>query len=106
MSAAAQQKSAAAPAIDVERSDARLLSYVEFAMMTALDLTADQAREQAEKTTQALRAVAGGQSIYIPAPDMKLRNQAIRAQWTGNNLVALAHQYGLSTKQVARIISA
>lgn len=55
-----------------------------------------------------LRHMAGGDTLYIAktssTEDKAQRNKIIRAQFTGNNLVELAARFGLTDRQIRRIV--
>jgi len=51
-----------------------------------------------------VRNEVGGSEVYIPAPSKRARNEAIRSEFRGNNLNELAQKYGLSRRQVERIV--
>lgn len=50
-----------------------------------------------------LRALAGGDDLYIPAAEKHLRDEAIRREFNGRNIEEVRKKYGLSRSQVYRI---
>ena len=56
----------------------------------------------------ALTDLCGGQSLYIPKPESLRRDgrdREIRARFNGGNYRALAAQFGLSERQIRKIIN-
>ena len=91
-------------AIDEERSDARLIGCLQKVYIDGFSLTPEAAISMAIKTSEWMRKTTGGQTMYIPAPDLTQRNQAIRSRFTGNNHKLLATEYGLSVRRVYEIL--
>ena len=58
----------------------------------------------ADEIAVEVRNEVGGSELYIPSPSRHARNAAIRAEFRGNNLDELARKYGLSRRQVERIV--
>lgn len=59
----------------------------------------------ATEITQQIQIEVGGQEIYIPAQDKTERNQAIRREFSGNNIDQLAKKHGISCRQVRNIVA-
>lgn len=59
----------------------------------------------ADQITIELRREAGGAPVYIPAPFRAARNAEIRGKFRGNNHDELAMKYGISRRQVERIVA-
>lgn len=58
----------------------------------------------AEAITRGLRARVGGQDIYIPAPDKRERDAAIRREFNGRNLEFVCRRYGISKSRLYEIV--
>lgn len=52
------------------------------------------------------RREVGGAPLYVPAIDKDQRNAAIRGAFKGNNYDELAHEWGLSRRQIQNIVNA
>lgn len=68
-------------------------------------LTELAASALADEIALEFRNEVGGSEIYIPSPNRRARNEAIRAEFRGNNLDDLARKYRLSRRQVERIVN-
>lgn len=68
-------------------------------------LTEAVASALADEIAVEVRNEAGGSEIYIPSPSREARNLAIRQKFRGNNLDELADEFGLSRRQVERIVN-
>lgn len=52
----------------------------------------------------ALRDMAGGSEIYIPAPDKNLRDEEIVRKFNGRNVKELAREFRLSRRRIYGIL--
>lgn len=52
-----------------------------------------------------LRTLAGGDDLYIPAAEKRLRDESIRREFNGRNLQEVRAKHGLSARQIYRIVS-
>ena len=62
----------------------------------------------AQEMIEALAALFGGTTLYVPKLDeakREARNAVIFSEFTGRNFDALCHRYDLSTRQLRRIIA-
>ena len=59
----------------------------------------------ADEIALEIRNEAGGSDIYIPAPSREARNARIRAAFRGNNYDELVSRFGISRRQIERIVS-
>lgn len=68
---------------------------------TMTDLVAIEIEKQ-------LKGMAGGDTLYIAKTgsidDKAARNKIIKAQFNGRNLIELANRFGLTERQIRRII--
>ena len=68
-------------------------------------ISPDQLPALATRVANRLRAKFGGERVYIGKRRADARrNQQIRANWTGNNVPDLCQRYGLSRRQIYRIV--
>ncbi|OEY66809.1 Mor transcription activator family protein [Marinobacter sp. X15-166B] len=74
------------------------------AIIRGFSLTESAAAALADQLAAEVRREAGGGHVYIPGPNLSVRNRAIRAAFRGNNLDELARKYSLSRRQVERIV--
>lgn len=58
----------------------------------------------AEPITRGLRARVGGQEVYIPAPDKRARDEAIRREFNGRNLDEVCNRHGVSKSRLYEIV--
>ena len=101
------RESRLAPApLDELGSDALLVDFFEAPLTEGCKVSPESARILAQIMADFSRKRDGGRSIYVPAPDIRTRNHAIRARFDGANVQKLATEYGLSTKQIRRIVDA
>ncbi len=73
-----------------------------------MNIPSEQAGPIALSVAEDIRALFGGSLIYIPkgaAYDRAQRNQAIVAEFDGNNYAALARRHGLTLSSVYDIIA-
>ncbi len=77
--------------------------------MISLEELEESQRELAEvigiDTYNKLVQYASGSAIYIPTYKTLLRDRLIRAEFDGNNHMALARTHGLSVAQIRRIVA-
>lgn len=59
----------------------------------------------ADDIVTALRAQAGCQTLYIPAPNRELRDARMREEFDGRNHSALARRYGVCERRVRQILA-
>jgi Mor family transcriptional regulator len=62
----------------------------------------------AQEIEKQARQQAGGDTIYIPKQDRRvrrIRDEQINAEFTGDNLEELAKKYLLTTRQLRRIVA-
>lgn len=60
----------------------------------------------ADAITQGLRSKLGGQDIYIPAPDKRTRDDAIRREFNGRNLSDICRKHRISRSRMYEIVGA
>lgn len=58
----------------------------------------------AEEVIEALRDLAPGRELYIPAQDKAARNAAIRCEFNGRNREEVCKKYEICERQLYRII--
>jgi Mor family transcriptional regulator len=58
----------------------------------------------ADAITRGLRARLGGQDIYVPAPDKRERDEAIRREFNGRNLADVMRRHGISKSRLYQIV--
>lgn len=63
------------------------------------------ASQIAEALLRGLRRRMGGQEIYIPAQDLRVRDRAIRAEFNGRNRDELCRRYEVSRTRLYEIVS-
>jgi len=51
-----------------------------------------------------MREIGGGQTYYLPAPDRRTRNAAIRAAFNGTNHAAVCRQFRISRATLYRVL--
>lgn len=65
----------------------------------------DIADQLALAITAGLRRRLGGQEIYIPAEDKRLRDEQIRAEFNGRNREEVLRKFGISSSRLYQIIN-
>lgn len=84
--------------------------YVQMRALDELARLADaHVARLALQLTEGLRAEIGGSQPYLSKGsgyELSLRDRQILAEYRGNNLDALAHKYGLTTRQMRNIVDA
>lgn len=60
----------------------------------------------AEEIFNGLCELFGGSEIYIPAPDKRARNEAIRARFNGRNVDEIMREFGVSRRTVYDVCTA
>ncbi|WP_042886363.1 Mor transcription activator family protein [Cupriavidus necator] len=63
------------------------------------------ARPIIEGLERGLRRLLGGQEVYIPAPDRRERDEAIRAAFNGRNRDEVCRQFGISKTTFYEVIN-
>lgn len=58
----------------------------------------------ADAITRGLRARVGGQEIYVPAPDKRARDDAIRREFNGRNLDEVCRRHGVGKSRLYEIV--
>ncbi|WP_454752163.1 Mor transcription activator family protein [Cupriavidus necator] len=58
-----------------------------------------------EALERGLRQLLGGQEVYIPAPDRRERDEAIRAAFNGRNRDEVCRQFGISKTTFYEVIN-
>lgn len=62
------------------------------------------AAQIAEAITRGLRKKLGGAEIYIPAPDRRARDAAIRCEFNGTNRDEICRKYHISKSRLYQIV--
>lgn len=57
-----------------------------------------------ERLSDAIRAEAGGEYIYVPVLDKAKRNEAIKREFNGRNLKEVCARHGISLSHGYRVI--
>lgn len=74
------------------------------ALGKAFSLPENAALPLADRIADHLFSLAGGSELYIPKVDRKRRDAAIRDQFNGENRDEICQDYGISRRQLYRIV--
>jgi len=90
--------------------DADSAVELQYAIVTALregfGLDELAAAAMAEPFANSLRRHYACENLYIPAPDKRLRNEAIRREFNGRNRAEVCRKWGISRTQLYAIVKA
>jgi len=75
------------------------------ALVEAFEIAPNDAELFCAGFTRQLGDRIGGDRIYLARRDNTVRNAAIRAEFDGDNIDALAHNHGLSRASIYRIVA-
>ncbi|WP_022949535.1 Mor transcription activator family protein [Methylohalobius crimeensis] len=75
------------------------------AVCQAFDLSETAALSLAERIADNVFTLAGGSELYIPKLDRRHRQAAILAEFNGRNVDELSRRYGISKRQIYRIVN-
>jgi len=81
-----------------------LQDMMQKAFLKKFKVSPSVAAKLADEVVTGLREVAGGQEVYIPAQNRERRNAAICNDFNGRNYGELTERYGLSRRQIERIL--
>lgn len=88
----------------IEDSAAHLHYLLTAALVRKFGMGEVAASVLAMEVSHGLRDVGGGNEIYIPAPDKRARDEAIRAEFNGRNGVEIMAKYGISKASLYRVL--
>ena len=87
-----------------EDSAVQLLFAVTTALREGFSLEEQAAAIMAEPIVEALRRRYGCEELYIPAPDKRARNEAIKREFNGRNREEVCRKHGVSRSQLYDIV--